>query len=364
MSNRKKSVLIYENLPSGGAKSTQLDTLEYIKKHLKVTHITEPKYHIFNILHYIYVALITSPKYQKEAIRDINHDIVLAYHSWLVKTPSILRYTSKPKIYICHETMREYYDAEHIKTQGFKERITNFLRLPIKYLDRINVQAKNTTVVANSMCSKKTIDRSYKVNSLVIYPGVNTKLFGGNDGSSQENQVICISAINRLKRQDFLVEVIGRLAKRDRPTLVLVGNGADGSYLNYLKERAKLLGVKIKIMINVSQLVKVKELHKSKVFMYAPISEPFGIVVEEALAAGLPILTYAHGGGYNEVISTKNGIILNSLDLKIWSQKLKLLLTNTRLFEKFNNYNTRYAMKYMDSKVMNKNILKLIENTL
>ena len=107
----------------------------------------------------MYVCFITSQNYQRKIIRSTNHDILLVYHSWMVKSPSILRFTNKPKIYICHEPMREYYDSAHIQLQNTKEKIVNLLRLPIMFLDRMNIRAKNTTIVANSNYSKELLIR-------------------------------------------------------------------------------------------------------------------------------------------------------------------------------------------------------------
>lgn len=362
MSNIKKRILIYHNLPSGGAKLTFLSTANYLKKRYKTVQFAEPKYEISNILQYLYVSLITSQRYQKRIINGTKHDILLAYQSWLVNTPSVIRYSRKPKIYICHESMREYYDIQHKKTQSFKDKIVNIVRLPIKYLDSINIKAKNTIIVANSHLSKKIIDKTYGVNCRVVYPGIETNKYKASKVMEKKNQVICIGAINKLKNQEFLIDVISKIKQNNRPTLVLIGNGANNQYLTYLKEKAKILSVKIKIKINVSDKEKISELWKSKVFMYSPISEPFGIVVVEALAAGLPIITHSSGGGYNEVIDSRNGVIIDSINPFTWSNSLVSLISNPDLINKYQKYNTRYASRYLDSKKMNKQILELINN--
>lgn len=364
MSISEKNVLFYENLPTGGAKLTFSETLRYVQKYYKVTHISEPNYRIKGFLHYLFTSLVISQKHQKKIIDNIKHDLLVVYHSWLVKTPSILRYSNKHKIYICHEPMREYYDMQHKASQNIKERIVNFLRLPIKILDRINVQARHVSIVANSEFSKKAIENAYGRESVVIYPGIDIKRYKNNNELSKENQVICVSAINKYKRQDFLVEVIAKLPKKLRPKLVLLGNGADLQYLKLVLSKADSLDVSIQVKENLSDREKIIQLHKSKVFVYCPINEPFGIVIEEALAAGLPILTYASGGGYNEIIDYRNGIILDNLDASSWAKNLELLLLDDKRAKKISKYNSEYATKYLDVKNMNKKIKELIDNLL
>ena len=183
MSISKKIVTIFENLPSGGAKELYKYNFEFIKHRTKIVKITELVHKPKNIFEYLYTCLFILPALHKRISVKIirNTSVLLAYHSWLTKSPYILRYSSIPKIYICQEVMREYYDQLHIANQNMKERIINIIRTPIKIIDRNNLKSENLTVVANSYFSKKIIDKSYKVDSYVIYPGVNTKLFKINN---------------------------------------------------------------------------------------------------------------------------------------------------------------------------------------
>lgn len=360
MSNRQKYIAIYHNLPSGGAKLTCLNTYSYLKNIFKTKIITEPSYQISSFVKYLYISLCISPLNQRKIIEKTKHDALVVYHSWMVKSPSILQYTKKPKIYICHEPMREYYDKSHIRSQNAKERIINLLRLPIKFLDRRNIRSENTVVVANSKLSKKLIDIAYGVESTVIYPGIDITKFKVRKKLRRRNQVICVSAINKYKNQSYLVDVIAEVPPTLRPTLLLIGNGSDKIYLDSLLRKSKRLGVIVKVKQNVSDNSKIIELMRSKVFLYAPYREPFGIVIEEAIAAGLPILTSNNGGGYNEVIDSRNGVILNNLDTLSWAKSLRTLLTNNDKFKVISEYNVKYARKYFDSKIMNLKILNLI----
>lgn len=363
--SKNVTIAIYSNLPFGGGLTTQISTEHYLaEKGFKIFKILESKYKIRNFLAYLYISIIVSPRLQRDLIRNTPHHLLIAYHSWLTKAPSVLRYSNGNKIYICHESMREYYDIEHIRYQSIKERIVNLLRLPIKWLDRYNIQSPNTTIVANSYFSKRIIDNAYSVNSVVVYPGIDVKKYLGESSIKKANQVICISAINKYKRQDFLVDILANMSEENRPLLVLIGNGFDEKYLLNLYSKAKSLNVKLKVKINISEKEKVKELKKSKIFIYAPISEPFGIVVEEAVASGLPILVYKYGGGYVELVSKNNGIIMNNLDPKLWSDRLSQLLKNVDKLKYYSEYNRKYAIDKLDSKYMNETLLTIVKSNL
>jgi glycosyltransferase involved in cell wall biosynthesis len=257
--------------------------------------------------------------------------------------------------------MREYYDIEHIRRQSIKEKLINIIRLPIKWLDNYNVKSPNTTIIANSNFSKTMIKNAYGLNSVVVYPGINTKKYLKTTNINKINQVICVSAINALKNQDFIVDVLANTPEINRPTLLLLGNGSDKAYLSKIIYKCKLLKVKLKIKINVSENEKIRELQKSKIFIYAPVNEPFGLVVEEAIASGLPLLVYKHGGGYIEIVSNNNGIVMNNLDAELWGSVLNKLLADDERQVEFSEYNRKYAEEKLDSEYMNEEILRIVK---
>lgn len=260
--------------------------------------------------------------------------------------------------------MREYYDIEHIKNHNYMEKVVNILRLPIKWLDRYNIQSANATIVANSYFSKNMIKMAYGINSIVVYPGVDINKYNNIVKSIKTNQVICVSTINKYKRQEFLVDVIANISPAKRPVLVLLGNGSDEKYLSNIVNKAALLNVKLLIKVNATEEEKIRELKKSKIFIYAPVSEPFGLVVEEAIAVGLPLMIYKNGGGYSEIVSQKNGIVMNNLNPILWSYKLDHLLMDNEKQKIFSKNNVKYAMEKLNSNHMNEQLLSIIEKNL
>ncbi len=354
--NRKKRIAIFSNLPSGGARELYDSNIRYLKSHYVVSEINETIFKPSNFFEYLYISLISIPKFYKNLSRTIDQDfdLILAYHSWITKSPSILKYSKLPKIYICHEPMREYTDNLHIQNQTLKESIINIIRIPIKIQDKNNLKTKNLVVIANSKFSKKIIDNYYNVSSKIIYPGINT---GVNISSiKKENKILSVGAINKLKGFQFIIEVVSQIDKRMRPNLSLIGNGGDNSYISTLKSRAKELDVNLTIKTNISREELSHEYLTSKVFAYAPLNEPFGIVVEEAMSCGLPILAYAKGGGYAELLNNKTGILLDDLDIQEWSQSLAKMLNSG-----VNKYNMKLIKNDYSDDVMNDNLVKVIE---
>lgn len=258
--------------------------------------------------------------------------------------------------------MREYFDPQHISTQNIKEKIINIIKLPIKYIDKQNLRSRHLTIIANSFFSKNMIDNYYGVSSKVIYPGIDTFAFKQNVSVKKKNQIISVGAINKLKGYEFILQVVSKINKSLRPKLVIVGNGADVKYLINLKELARKLNVSIDCKTNISKALLINEYLKSKLFIYAPINEPFGIVVEEAMAARLPLVVYKKGGGYIEILSENNGLIINNLNIEKWAKQVENLLGNQKLLEKYGKYNMSYVNKNYTAEIMNNNLWKIIQS--
>ncbi len=364
MSSNIHNIAIFSNLPSGGASEMAKENIQYLKQKANISFISEENLYPKNILDYLYICIFNLKKLHRQLARKISkeNDVIIAYHSWLTKSPYILRYSSLPKIYICQEVMREYYDDRHINNQTLKDKIINIIRMPVKYIDKSNLRSKNLIVVANSKFSKKMIDMVYNVKSLVLYPGINTDKFERIIVRKKLNQVISVGAINSLKGYEFLIEVISKIEKSIRPKFIIVGNGYNKAYLNRIVTLAKTLNVTLKIKVGISEKELIREYHKSKLFLYSPLNEPFGIVVEEAMACGLPLVVAIGGGGYNEIITEKNGLILSRNNHSNWAEAISDLLVNEKILIKYGEYNKSYVKKFYNSKIMNNNLWDVIKS--
>ena len=362
-----KTISIYENLPSGGARSLFRSNLSVIKKEFNVKVISDKREtikikNLFTYLGYIYLKY----KYQNKILNKIifNTDLFLAYHSWVTKSSILLRQTQIPEIYVCHEAPREFYDTEYISKFTFKDRIINTLRIGIKNIDKHNVSTnKKLIIIANSNFSASNIYRIYGNKSKIIYPGINLRKFNNNYPlDKRHNQILCVGSINKLKNQKYILEVISSMDKTKKPRVVFVGNGGDGNYIREMYKIAKKNDIDIVIKQNICDKELIAEYKMSKVFCYAPINEPFGIAVIEAMRSGLPIVASMYGGGYNEILSDSNGYILSPNNRHEWCVAIEKLLENKTVWNRFSKFNYNYASKFSDT-IMNKKLVDIIKNS-
>ena len=131
--------------------------------------------------------------------------------------------------------------------------------------------------------------------------GVDTRLFAGNSGetgnSGSSATLLCVARIDRQKNQMALVEYLARHPGR---ALRLVGPVTQPDYREELERRAVELGVSDRVAfvgaLKPGSPELLAEYRNADVFVLASRHEPFGIVVLEAWAAGLPVAASDVGG--------------------------------------------------------------------
>jgi glycosyltransferase involved in cell wall biosynthesis len=125
----------------------------------------------------------------------------------------------------------------------------------------------------------------------------------------RERLVLSVGALAPHKGFEFLIRALATLAASDRPPLAIVSNYQDPEELTYLTELASALGVVVTFRCAVSERELAEWYARAGCFAYAPIREPFGLVVLEAMAAGVPIVAVAEGGPLDSVTPNVTGLL-------------------------------------------------------
>ncbi|MBC7488669.1 MAG: glycosyltransferase family 4 protein [Glaciimonas sp.] len=131
--------------------------------------------------------------------------------------------------------------------------------------------------------------------SQVVIPNFSpTPINVSGDYIKLAGDLIAIGTLEPRKNQGYLLRVLAACSKRGRIyQLTLVGDGPDRECLVHL---AKQLGVyeQVNFLGFIKNAASLMSSHR--IFVHASMMESFGIVIVEALARGLPVISSAVGG--------------------------------------------------------------------
>jgi glycosyltransferase involved in cell wall biosynthesis len=139
--------------------------------------------------------------------------------------------------------------------------------------------------------------------------GVDIEYIASIKPSPHHSDVIYVGRLLSHKNVDVLIEAIGLLVnKQPQIKCIIIGRGPEEAALHTLNQQLGLQN-NIQFMNNIEDIDDVYALMKSsKVFVLPSTREGFGIVVLEANACGLPVITTNHpDNAAKNLIHSKNG---------------------------------------------------------
>ena len=147
--------------------------------------------------------------------------------------------------------------------------------------------------------------RARHPHAMFLPNGVDTGLFANlpkaeNSAVGRRPPVLNLLCVARIDRQKDQLALVDALARHPDATLRLVGPVTQPDYRDELERRAKELGVADRVSfsgaLRPGSAELLAEYAAADAFALASRHEPFGIVVLEAWAAGLPVVA-SDGGG-------------------------------------------------------------------
>jgi glycosyltransferase involved in cell wall biosynthesis len=87
-------------------------------------------------------------------------------------------------------------------------------------------------------------------------------------------------------------------------------------------------------------------LHRAHIYVHSAIYEPFGLVLLEAMAAGLPCVMLDGKGNRDIAEDGKNGFLVNEVDPSRFADRIVKLASDQSLYERLSNYASSFASKF------------------
>ena len=104
----------------------------------------------------------------------------------------------------------------------------------------------------------------------------------------------------------------------------------------------------------VPEKVKFQYLENSDVYVLSSIHEGFGIVLQEAMQAGLPIVSTDFGGQTDLVVHGENGFLVPYGDRQAMIRAVRRILSDRELADKMRKNNLEKIEEYNPVKIAGK----------
>ena len=206
-------------------------------------------------------------------------------------------------------------------------------------------------IVVNSEYMRTNVVTWYGINrdKIVVIPnGVDLRRFNEcNDKLVLDGDpsILYLGHLRRRKGVDVLLQAIAKLrSELPNVKLHLVGDG----YISDFQLLAKKKGIKKHVVFHGwAADSMVPRYYKSADFCVFPSRyEPFGIVILEAMASGIPVIA-SNTGGIRETISNgKNGILFKPCDADALSKAILALYQDLDLRKKISDTALKTVVKY------------------
>lgn len=190
----------------------------------------------------------------------------------------------------------------------------------------------NGWIVASSFTKQTLVENNIPKEKIFVVPyGVDTSAFVSRNTPPIDNQpftIIFVGQMIQRKGLSYLLDAI-RLLDTKYVKLVLCGRGhIDQTLLEHYKD----INVEVHLNLPLQQLIE--KLHSSHIFVLPSLVEGFGLVIIEAMAAGLPIIITPHTGGADIIQDSREGFIVPIRSAVAIAEKLEWAIHHrAELFE-------------------------------
>ncbi len=178
-------------------------------------------------------------------------------------------------------------------------------QLALKLFQNRDLQQANVIHCTAEMEAETIRKLGYKPPVAVIPNGIDETEFEiVTKKQNRPRQLLFLSRIHRKKGLEMLFRAFSKLDQSIRKEweLIIAGSG-EPEYLNYLKQVMNGLGIREQVIWRgqVHGEDRKQLLQKADLFILPTFSENFGIVVAEALASGVPVIT-THGAPWEDLV--------------------------------------------------------------
>ena len=173
---------------------------------------------------------------------------------------------------------------------------------------------------------------------------------GVDESVIKEKIVLNVGRLNSAKGQKYFLEACALINRPDWKFVIL----GEGELRKKLEQQIENLGISNCAVLNGAEKNVGKWLSKSSIFAFSSVSEAWGLALMEAMAAGMPCVSFNCVTGPAEmIVDGENGFLVPVGDMNLFTEKIKLLMDNDDLRNSFSNNAKKIKQKYSIEKISN-----------
>jgi glycosyltransferase involved in cell wall biosynthesis len=203
------------------------------------------------------------------------------------------------------------------------------------------VYRRASICIAASLAIKNNFLAVGVKNIEVIPNGIDLKRFENLEFSQPKDfTVITVARLEEVKGIEYLIRAV------DDFNLIIIGEGSNRKCLEALTEELHLED-KVKFLGEIPNKDIPANLKKAHCFCLPSLKEGFGIVVLEAMAAGLPAVATKVGGIVDIIKAEENGILVSPKNPREIREAIMRIKNNQELTTKLTE-NAKQGLKKYD----------------
>ena len=257
-------------------------------------------------------------------IDDFQPDII---HTHLFEAEMVVSQIDYPKAAYFVHFHNNIPQLRNLNVKQLGSKLTWTDRYEKKILQRV-YKRRNVTAIAISkdVLSYATRVLSKNVRKVLLFNAINRSRFYSELTQTKGDRIVMIGSLNENKDQLLAAKTIVELNRRGTHIhLDLLG---DGPLKPQLEEYIAKNNIGDWIHLHGSVDHPESYLKDASIYLHTSKAEAFGLVMVEAMAAGLPVICTDGGGNRDLIIEGENGFMVEKRSAELLAEKIEYLINH------------------------------------
>lgn len=191
---------------------------------------------------------------------------------------------------------------------------------------------------------KNTLPAPLRKNVLLLHNAINYDRFHIPHVESDILTFVNVGGFVAKKNQKFFIPLAKELIKKRMEfKIILLGDGPlKNDFIEEMKRNS--LDAYFELPGNVNNVEDYYA--RAKVYIHAATYEPFGLVLLEAMAAGLPVVCLDGGGNRDIIEEGKNGYFISEQNPELFADKIIELIQDKEMYQHISTFAQEFVCRY------------------